>query len=458
MGLEIIILAAGEGSRMRSRLPKVLHRLAGKPLLAHVIEAARALDPEAIHVVHGHGGEQVQAQFAGQPLEWVRQSEQLGTGHAVQQVMPKVKADSVVLVLYGDVPMIRPATLRRLIDEIDGSGMALVTAKLDNPGGYGRIVRDHDGRIRRIVEDKDADGDERRIEEINTGILAAEARLLARCLARLDNSNVQKEFYLTDVVELAVAEGATVRSTMADDPSETQGVNTRGQLAELERKYQMQVAVRLMQEGVTLIDPSRFDLRGTLAAGIDVTIDINVVLEGHVEIGNGVMIGPNCVIRDSQIGDDTRIEAGSIIENASVGCGCRIGPFARIRPETRLDAAVHIGNFVEIKKSTVGRGSKINHLSYIGDSSVGSGVNIGAGTITCNYDGVHKHRTEIGDDAFIGSDTQLVAPVRIGAGATIGAGSTITRDAPAHQLTLSRSPQETRKGWRRKQKTQQDVK
>lgn len=434
---------------MRSRLPKVLHPLAGKPLLEHVIDAARALEPDNIHVVHGHLGEQVRACFDGHALTWVEQAEQLGTGHAVQQVMPAIGDGQTVLVLYGDVPLTRPSTLRRLLDEVDGCGLALVTARLDPPTGYGRIVRDSDGRLLRIVEEKDATPDERAITEINTGILAANAGLLSRCLERLDNDNAQREFYLTDVIGLAVGDGVHARVAAPDELAEIQGVNTRGQLATLERQYQQRTAEQLMAQGVTLMDPLRVDIRGSVVTGIDCIIDVNVVLEGQIAIGNGVVIGPNCVIRNARIGDDSRIAANSVIEDAEIGAGCRIGPFARVRPETTLADAVHVGNFVEIKKSTVGRGSKINHLSYIGDSSVGSGVNIGAGTITCNYDGANKHRTEIGDDVFVGSDTQLVAPVKVGDGATIGAGSTITRDVPAHQLTLSRSKQETRQGWQR---------
>ncbi len=449
MGLDVIILAAGEGSRMRSRLPKVLHPLAGKPLLGHVIDAARALEPARIHVVHGHLGERVRAHFAGDALEWVEQAEQLGTGHAVQQVMPAIPSAATVLVLYGDVPLIRPATLRRLLEQVETQGLAIVTADIDRPTGYGRIIRDGRRRIMRIAEEKDASDEERRISEINTGILAAHAALLSRCLERLDNRNAQHEYYLTDVIALAVADGITPGSTAPEAADEILGINTRAQLAALERVWQGREAARLMQGGATLQDPARIDIRGELTTGIDVTIDINVVFEGRVVIGNDVSIGPNCVIRDARIGDGTRIEANSVIDHADIGPDCRIGPFARVRPETTLDAEVHVGNFVEIKKSNVGRRSKINHLSYIGDTTVGSGVNIGAGTITCNYDGANKHRTEIGDGAFIGSDTQLVAPVTVGAGATIGAGSTITRDAPADELTLSRAPQQTRKGWKR---------
>jgi bifunctional UDP-N-acetylglucosamine pyrophosphorylase / glucosamine-1-phosphate N-acetyltransferase len=449
MMLDVVILAAGEGTRMRSRLPKVLHSLAGKPLLGHVIDAASALDPARIHIVHGHRGEQVRAHFAGDALAWIEQAERLGTGHAMQQVMPAIPSEASVLVLYGDVPLIRPATLRRLLEQVEAHGLAIVTAALDDPDGYGRIVRDGNGRITRIVEEKDANDAERRISEVNTGMLAAHAALLSRCLERLDNRNAQGEFYLTDVIALAAAEGVTPGSTVPEDVNEILGVNTRAQLASLERAWQAREAGLLMQNGATLMDPARLDIRGDVLSGIDVTIDVNVVLEGCVEIGDNVTIGPNCVIRDTRIGAGSRIEANCVIDHADIGPDCRIGPFARIRPEAALDAGVHIGNFVEIKKASIGRGSKINHLSYIGDATVGRLVNIGAGTITCNYDGANKHRTEIGDGAFIGSDTQLVAPVRVGAGATIGAGSTITRDAPDDRLTLSRAPQQTRKGWKR---------
>ncbi len=454
MGLEVVILAAGEGTRMRSRLPKVLHPIAGKPLLAHVIDAARALEPARIHVVHGHHGERVRAQFHDAGVDWVEQAERLGTGHAVQQVMPAIASESTVLVLYGDVPLIGIDTLRRLLDEVGTHGLAIVTAILDDPAGYGRIVRDGHGRIERIVEHKDATDEERAIDEINTGILAAHAALLARCLARLDNNNAQREFYLTDVIALAAGEGIDPGSTMPDDNDEILGVNDRAQLAQLESAYQMREAERLMHDGATLRDPSRIDVRGTLTTGTDVTIDVNCVFEGIVEIADDVTIGPNCVIRDARVGKGTRIDAHSVIDSADIGRDCRIGPFARIRPETVLADEVHVGNFVELKKTDVGRGSKINHLSYVGNASIGSGVNIGAGTITCNYDGANKHRTVIGDGAFIGSDTQLVAPVKVGAGATIGAGSTITRDAPDNELTLSRAPQQTRKGWKRPVKKQ----
>jgi bifunctional UDP-N-acetylglucosamine pyrophosphorylase/glucosamine-1-phosphate N-acetyltransferase len=449
MDLSIIILAAGQGTRMRSDLPKVLHPLGGRPLLAHALDTAHRLGAAAIHVVIGHGADQVRRAFAQSGVHWVIQERQLGTGHAVAQVLPDVADPRIVLVMYGDVPLISKATLEKLVAIADQGGLAVLTAELDDPTGYGRILQDADGRILGIVEEKDASAEQRRIREINSGFLAAPAGRLRVWVGALDNSNAQSEFYLTDVVGLAVRDGVPVRAVHATDPHEILGVNDRAQLATLERCFQQRQAQDCLRAGVTLIDPARFDLRGQLTVGQDVVIDVNVVLEGTVKLGNRVMIGPNVHMRDTSVGDGVIILANSVIEDAVIGDGARIGPFTRIRPETVLAAGSHIGNFVEIKKSQVGEGSKINHLSYIGDTSVGSHVNIGAGTITCNYDGAYKHRTVIGDDVFIGSDTQLVAPVEIGDGATIGAGSTITRDAPAGELTLSRAPQQTRSGWKR---------
>jgi bifunctional UDP-N-acetylglucosamine pyrophosphorylase/glucosamine-1-phosphate N-acetyltransferase len=448
MGLKVIILAAGGGTRMRSDLPKVLHPLGGRPLLEHVVTTAFSLNPMRICIVYGHGGEQVRAQLDDIDVDWVEQAEQLGTGHAVQQAMPAVDAADTVLVLYGDVPLIETETLQRLLAAATG-GLALITAQLPDPAGYGRILRDGAGGVRRIVEEKDASDAERAIGEINTGFLAAQGGALQRWLAGLGNDNAQGEYYLTDVIARAVAEGVAVQTVNPRAPEEILGVNNRLQLATLERCYQRRQAERLLLSGVTLLDPARFDLRGELSAGRDVVIDVGVVLSGHVELGDNVVIGPHSVIHDARIGAGTRVDAHCVIEHADIGPDCRIGPFARLRPETDIDAGAHIGNFVEIKKSSVGSGTKINHLSYIGDATIGRDVNVGAGTITCNYDGANKHRTEIGDRAFIGSDTQLVAPVKIGAGATIGAGSTITRDAPPDELTLSRSKQESRKGWKR---------
>jgi bifunctional UDP-N-acetylglucosamine pyrophosphorylase/glucosamine-1-phosphate N-acetyltransferase len=449
MDLSIIVLAAGQGTRMRSNLPKVLHPLGGRPLLAHALDAAHRLAAAAIHVVIGHGAEEVRRAFPQAGVHWVIQEHRLGTGHAVAQVLPGVPDTHTVLVMYGDIPLITVATLEKLLGVVAQGGLALLTAELDDPGGYGRILRDADGTIRGIVEEKDATSEQRRIHEINTGFLAAPVARLHPWVQALENNNAQGEFYLTDVAAQAVRDGVALRAVRAADPYEILGVNDRAQLAALERCYQQRQAQACLQAGITLIDPARFDLRGRLTAGQDVVIDVNAVLEGAVTVGNRVRIGPNVVLRETTVGDDVTIHANCVIEQATIGDGARIGPFARIRPETDLAAHSHVGNFVEIKKSEVGEGSKINHLSYIGDTRVGRNVNIGAGTITCNYDGASKHRTVIGDAVFIGSDTQLVAPVEIGDGATIGAGSTITRDAPAGELTLSRAPQQTRPGWKR---------
>ncbi len=439
---------------MRSLLPKVLHPIAGKPMLQHVIDAARKLAADTIHVVYGHGGEMVRAGLAGQELSWVEQERQLGTGHAVNQALPQIPDHHTVLVLYGDVPLITADTLARLVAAAR-DGMGLLTTELDDPGGYGRIVRNAEGAVSAIVEEKDATEQQRAITEVNTGMLAAASRRLRRWLDGLNNDNAQGEYYLTDVIAAAVSEGVAVRTVAPGDTAEVMGINNRLQLAQLEREYQLRQARELMLVGVTLRDPARFDLRGRLRAGQDTVIDVNVVIEGEVVLGDGVQIGPNCYLRDVQIGAGSCINPNSVLEQAEIGARCIIGPFARIRPETRLADQVHIGNFVEVKKSEVAHGSKINHLSYVGDSTVGSGVNIGAGVITCNYDGANKHRTEIGDGAFIGSDTQLVAPVRVGAGATIGAGSTITHDTPDGELTLSRVRQKTVQGWSRPVKSSQ---
>lgn len=433
---------------MRSDLPKVLHPLAQRPLLAHVIQTAQEIHAADIHVVYGHGGEQVRQQLAHLGVDWVEQAEQLGTGHAVEQAMPHIPQENTVLVLYGDVPLLQSGTLQRLL-HTPADDLSLLTVVLENPDGYGRIVRSAQGAVECIVEHKDATQQQRAICEVNTGILATSAARLHGWLQQLDNRNVQGEYYLTDIIAMAVAEGVAVHTVSPENEMEVMGVNDKHQLSMLEREYQRRQAAELMRLGVTLLDPARFDVRGKVEAGRDVTIDVNVILEGEVTLGDRVQIGANCVIRNTRIGNDVIIQPNCVIEDALIGEQSRIGPFARIRPETELAAQVHIGNFVEVKKSSVAQGSKINHLSYIGDTTVGSGVNIGAGTITCNYDGANKHRTMIGDNAFIGSDTQLVAPVTVGKGATIGAGSTITRDTPENELTLSRSSQKTISGWKR---------
>ncbi len=455
MKLNVIILAAGQGTRMRSDIPKVLHTLGGRPLLQHVIETAQQLTPETINVVYGHGADQVLAKFSGWPVQWAEQAEQLGTGHAVQQVSLS-DGDGIVLILYGDVPLLKKQTLQRLLETAESERLALLTVKLANPTGYGRIVRDDQGQVQRIVEEKDASDAEKTITEVNTGIMALPSFYLKQWLNRLENNNAQGEFYLTDVIAMAVTDGILVETVLAENEFEVQGINNKRQLAELERAYQQSQAEILMDQGATLRDPSRFDLRGEVEVGRDVEIDVNVVMEGRVKLGNRVKIGPNVVIRNAVVDDDVEILAHSIIDDAQIGPGSRIGPFARLRPGTCLARGTHVGNFVEIKKSIVGEGSKINHLSYVGDSEVGGGVNIGAGTITCNYDGVNKFKTVIEDGAFIGSDTQLVAPVRVGRGATIGAGSTITRDAPEGKLTLSRSKQITVDNWQRPKKLDQE--
>jgi len=441
MGLGVIILAAGQGTRMKSALPKVLHPLSGKPLLGHVIDCARALSPREIVVVYGHGGEQVPEAFADQTdLRWAEQAEQLGTGHAVQQAMPLLETSDQVLILYGDVPLTRVQTLDQLIATTK-KAFGLLTVDLDDPTGYGRIVRNADGQVIRIVEQKDADADELAIREINTGIMCMPRQSLHGWLRGLSNSNAQGEYYLTDVLAMAVADGLDIRVCQPASALEAEGVNNRLQLATLERAHQRRLAEQLMLGGVTLRDPARIDVRGEVLHGEDVEIDFNVLIEGRVVLGDRVRIGANCVLRNLQIGDDVEILEHCVLEDAVVGPGSKVGPFARLRPGAKLVGAAHIGNFVEIKKSLVGRGSKVNHLSYIGDTEIGEGVNIGAGTITCNYDGANKHLTLIGDRAFIGSNTALVAPVEIGQDATIGAGSVIGKDAPENQLTLTRAKQ-----------------
>ena len=446
--MNIVILAAGQGKRMHSNLPKVLHPLAGKALLAHVIDSARRLSPQTLCLVYGHGGDAVRATLDAPDLAWALQEPQLGTGHAVQQALPYLKGDGTTLILYGDVPLIRSETLERLV-QVAQDALAILTVELSDPGGYGRIVRNDAGQVIRIVEQKDSTPDERRIREINTGIMAMPSARLGEWLARLSNNNAQKEYYLTDIVGMAVAEGLPIRTANPKNEWEVLGVNSKVQLAELERVAQRCTAEQLMEQGVRLADPARLDVRGELLCGRDVFIDVNCVFEGKVELDEAVEIGPNCVLKNARIGAGTRLAAFTHIEEAVVGPDGRIGPFARLRPGAELAEDVHIGNFVEIKKSSIAAHSKVNHLAYIGDATIGTRVNVGAGTITCNYDGANKFQTIIEDDAFIGSDTQLVAPVTVGRGATLGAGTTLTRDAPPGSLTVSRAKQASISGWKR---------
>lgn len=448
MDLKVVILAAGQGKRMHSDLPKVLQPLGGRPLLAHVLDTATALDAARIQCVYGHGGDAVPGAFPDAPVEWILQAEQLGTGHAVAQAMPGIPDEHTVLVLFGDVPLLTVTTLQRLL-EAAGNGVGVLTVESADPSGYGRILRNDAGDVAGIVEERDASDSQRRIREINTGIMVLPAAKLRGWLQAIDNDNSQGEYYLTDAIARAVADGVPVHAVSAGSEQEVAGVNDRGQLAALERAYQRRRAEALMAAGVTLLDPGRFDVRGQLECGRDVSIDVNCVFEGNVKLGDGVSVGPHCVVRDTVVGPGSVIAAHSMIEDAAIGRECRIGPFARIRPGTELADTARVGNFVEVKNARFAPGAKANHLAYVGDAEVGAGVNIGAGTITCNYDGANKHTTVIGDGAFIGSNTSLVAPVRIGAGATIGAGSVISKDAPAGELTLERSSQQTIKGWSR---------
>jgi bifunctional UDP-N-acetylglucosamine pyrophosphorylase/glucosamine-1-phosphate N-acetyltransferase len=449
MPLSVVILAAGQGKRMASDLPKVLQPIAGRPMLAHVIDAARSLKPAAIVIVHGHGAARVRDAFPAADIRWVLQAEQKGTGHAVMQAMPGIPDDHTVLVLFGDVPLVQSAALGGLVARSSGQALALLSAVLPDPTGYGRVIRDAAGRAVRIVEEKDASEPERAIAEINTGILAAPAARLRTWLSALKADNAQSEYYLTDCVSAAVRDGCAVEAIIAGTAAEVLGVNDKVQLAEVETAHRRAKALELMRAGVTVIDPARLDIRGDVRCGRDVELDINVILAGQVTLGDRVKVGPGCVLRDCEIGADTEIRAHSVVEGAVTGARCVVGPFARLRPGTNLADAVHVGNFVEIKNSELGAGSKANHLSYVGDTSVGSAVNVGAGTVTCNYDGASKHRTTIGDGAFIGSGTMLVAPVTVGEQATIGAGSTITRPAPAGKLTVERGRQQTVENWKR---------
>ena len=452
MPLSVVILAAGQGKRMASDLPKVLQPLAGRPLLAHVVATARSLKADAIHVVHGHRADQVRAAIAGPDIHWSLQAEQKGTGHAVMQAMSGIPDDHMVLVLYGDVPLIRPATLEDLIARSGPRSLALLSARLPDPAGYGRIIRDGAGHVVRIVEEKDANHKERAIGEINTGVIAAPAVRLRAWLGALKADNSQGEYYLTDCIGAAVRDGCAVEAMVAQTPAEVLGVNDKRELAEAEAAHRQARAAELMRAGVTVVDPARLDVRGEVTCGRDVLLDINVILVGRVRLGNRVKVGPNCLLRDCEIGDDTEILGHCYLEGLVTGAHCAVGPFTRVRRGAQLADGVHLGNFVEVKNSEIGEGSKANHLSYVGDTTVGSKVNVGAGTVTCNYDGVNKHRTTIGDGAFIGSGTMLVAPVSVGEDATIGAGSTITKPAPAGKLTVERSRQLTIDNWKRPEK------
>jgi len=448
MNFSVVILAAGQGKRMCSDLPKVLHPLAGKPLLAHVLQTVENLNPLQILCVHGHGGAQVIETFKNKSIQWVEQTEQKGTGHAVKQTLHLIPDDHQVLVLYGDVPLIQTPTLQQLLS-LSNNNVAVLTVNLENPTGYGRMIRNDSKQIVQIIEEKDATLEQRQIKEVNSGILTAPAKKLKNWLNNLKPNNAQGEYYLTDIIGIAVQENITISSAQPTNPQEVFGINDRLQLATLERYFQLQQATALMEKGVTLFDPNRLDIRGTVETGRDIVIDVNVILEGNVEIGHRVKIGAFCHLKDVSIGDDVEILPYSIFDHVIIEKNCKIGPFSRLRPETHLSENVHIGNFVELKKTTVAKNSKINHLSYVGDAQIGCEVNIGAGTITCNYDGANKHQTIIEDRVFVGSDTQLIAPVTIAEGTTIGAGSTITKNTVPNSLTLSRSPQKSITTWQR---------
>lgn len=452
MNLEVVILAAGQGTRMKSRISKVLHCLSGKPLLACVIESALTFHQAIVHVIVGHGGEQVQKQLADYKVNWITQDKQLGTGHAVAQALPALKEDSDVLILYGDVPLTPVETLKTLLTKSGDDSIGLLTVRLENPFGYGRIIRDAAGVVQAIVEEKDASPEQREIREVNTGILAVPAKWLQKWLPELSANNTQGEFYLTDIISMAVADGVVVETVTAKQEEEVRGVNSRQQLAELERWHQKQLANQLMASGITLADPDRIDIRGNLRVGQDTCIDINAIFEGNVTVGENVSIGPNVLIKNSVIADHVVIHANSIIEGSEISKHCQVGPFARIRPGTHLSDQAKIGNFVETKKAVIGTGSKVNHLSYVGDALIGSGVNIGAGTITCNYDGANKHLTQIKDGVFVGSNTALVAPITVGKNATIGAGSTVSQNIEENVLVVTRGQKRILKDWERPKK------
>lgn len=451
--LDIIILAAGKGTRMKSNLPKVLHCIAGKPMLTHVVEAAKKLGNHSIHVIVGHGAKQIENELAEESsLSFIEQTKQLGTGHAVQQVLPKLSEKSISLILYGDVPLISSDTLNKLIKMVNKNTLGLLTVCLENPSGYGRIVRNSNNKVAVIIEQKDASSQQLLINEVNTGIMAVNSADLKKWLPKLSNNNAQGEYYLTDIIEMAVSDGIEVVTTSASNEWEVQGVNNRQQQAELERVYQNNQARLQMENGVTLLDPNRFDCRGKLSCGEDVIIDVNCLFEGDNTIANGVIIGPNCIIKNSSIGKNTEVKANTLIEDSIVSSDCVIGPFARLRPGTKLSSKVKIGNFVETKKALIGEESKVNHLSYVGDATIGEGVNIGAGTITCNYDGVNKFQTTIEDGVFVGSNSALVAPVTLGKGSTIGAGSVINKNVEPEVLALSRASQKKISSWQRPEK------
>lgn len=453
MLLDVLVLAAGKGTRMRSELPKVLHPLAGKPLLAHVFSSVATFDNAAINAIVGHGKGLIQEAFADQPLNWIEQSSQLGTAHAVLQAIPALRDDAKVLIVYGDVPLIKSSTLEKMIAGVDNDAMALLTVELADPTGYGRILRNKEGEVTGIIEQKDATPEQLTITEVNTGVMAMTAADLKTWLPKIDNNNAQQEYYLTDVIGLARDAGRRINTYAPEAVEEVEGVNSRAQLVALERYYQQQKARQLLDSGVTIIDPSRFDCRGELNTGSDIIIDINCIFEGTNQIGNGVVIGPNCVIKDATIGDNVTIKANTVIEGpVTLEDDVQVGPFARLRPHTVLGQGAKVGNFVETKKADIGPGSKISHLSYVGDAKLGSDVNVGAGTITCNYDGVNKHLTEIDDGAFIGSNTSLVAPVAVGKNATVGAGSTISRSVPDDSLAIARGKQRTLDSWKRPEK------